>query len=60
MNLRVFFSLDAKQWIHVKKEHFHKGLRNNYQEGEAVKREGAQCKLTALGKEATCKFLGKL
>ena len=37
-----------------------KGLRNNYQEGGAVKREGgAQCKLTALGRGATCKFLGK-
>ena len=41
-----------------------KGLCNNYQEGggRAVKREGgggAQCKLTALGREITCKFLGK-
>ena len=39
-----------------------KGLCNNYQEGGggAVKREGgAQCKLTALGRGVTCKFLGK-
>ena len=38
-----------------------KGLCNNYQEGGggSKTRGGAQCKLTALGRGVTCKFLGK-
>ena len=58
-NMASGFASSTQQEI----EKLLKGLYNNYQEGGggAVNREGGgtQCKLTALGRGVTCKFLGK-